>query len=113
MTIPNRVNIFAFFVLLMGFTTGSEIACPVKQAQGPRITNFSRWECAGVILRGAKSYGQYTFRISTDAERLDENIVAGLFLYGDDENEVDIEFSRCSNAEAVSNSNDFFKLKSF
>jgi hypothetical protein len=75
--------------------------------------NNGRWECAGVILRGAKSYGQYTFRISTDADKLDENIVAVLFLYRNDENEVDIEFSRSSTAEAVSNSNDFFKLKSF
>ncbi|MGM0667556.1 MAG: glycoside hydrolase family 16 protein [Bacteroidota bacterium] len=67
-----------------------------------RITNNNgRWECAGVILRGAKSYGQYTFRISTDADKLDRNIVAGLFLYRDDLNEVDIEFARWGDEGAV------------
>lgn len=63
--------------------------------------NNGRWECAGVILRGAKSYGRYTFRISTDADKLDKNIVAGLFLYRDDQNEVDIEFARWGDAKAM------------
>lgn len=66
-----------------------------------RITNNKgRWECAGVILRGAKSYGNYTFRISTNVDKLDKNIVAGLFLYRDDHNEADIEFSRWGEAES-------------
>ncbi|MFN2379550.1 MAG: hypothetical protein ABR519_04980 [Bacteroidales bacterium] len=60
-----------------------------------RITSVNgRWECAEVILIGAVSHGKYTFRISSDINGYDKNIVAGLFLYRDDQNEADIEFSR-------------------
>lgn len=63
-----------------------------------RITYHNgRWECAGVILRGAKSYGRYIFRVSSEIGKLNENVVAGLFLYRDDHNEADIEFSRWGN----------------
>lgn len=53
-----------------------------------------RWECAEVTLVGSRSFGEYLFRVSTDGDKLDKNIVAGLFLYRDDFNEIDIEFSR-------------------
>jgi hypothetical protein len=60
-----------------------------------KITHSNgRWECAEVIRIGAVSHGEYTFRILSDINGFDKNIVAGLFLYRDDQNEADIEFSR-------------------
>lgn len=58
-----------------------------------------RWECAGISLRGAKSYGKFTFRVATEIAGLNKNVVAGLFLYRDDTNEVDIEFSKWGDPE--------------
>ncbi|HER09389.1 MAG TPA: hypothetical protein ENO20_10825 [Bacteroides sp.] len=67
-----------------------------------KITRYNgRWESAGVILRGAVSYGRYAFRVSTDVDKLNEHVVAGLFLYRDDRNEADIEFSRWGDRAAV------------
>lgn len=67
-----------------------------------RITRCDgHWACAGVILRGAVSYGRYVFRISTNVDQLNEQVVAGLFLYRDDHNEADIEFSRWGDRAAV------------
>ena len=61
-----------------------------------------RWECAEVILTGAVSHGEYTFRVSSNINGFDKNIVAGLFLYRDDQNEADIEFSRWGDKENMS-----------
>lgn len=58
-----------------------------------------RWECAEVILMGAVSHGEYTFRVSSNINGFDKNIVVGLFLYRDDQNEADIEFSRWGDEE--------------
>jgi hypothetical protein len=60
-----------------------------------------RWECAEVFLIGAVTHAEYTFRISSDINGFDKNIVAGLFLYRDDQNEADIEFSRWGDSEAT------------
>ena len=57
------------------------------------------WYCAGVILRRSMGYGQYVFYISSDVSKLDQNVVAGLFTYKNDHEEIDIEFSRWSVAD--------------
>lgn len=55
------------------------------------------WYCAGVILRRSLGYGKYIFHVGSDVTKLDENVVGGLFTYLNDEEEIDIEFSRWSN----------------
>lgn len=57
------------------------------------------WYCAGVILRRSMGYGKYVFYISSDVSKLDQNVVAGLFTYKNDHEEIDIEFSRWSVAD--------------
>lgn len=57
------------------------------------------WYCSGVILRRSMGYGEYVFYVSSDVAKLDQNVVAGLFTYKNDEQEIDIEFSRWSVAD--------------
>ncbi len=60
-----------------------------------RITyRDGRWYAAEVGMVQALGYGQYTFYVASRVDLLDKNIVAGLFVYQDDRNEIDIEFSR-------------------
>lgn len=52
------------------------------------------WYCSGVILHRSMGYGKYVFYISSDVSKLDKQVVAGLFTYKNDNEEIDIEFSR-------------------
>lgn len=58
-----------------------------------------KWICAGVTLLKSYGYGKYIFELDSHVDRLDKNVVNGLFLYENDEQEVDIEFSKWSIAE--------------
>ncbi len=53
-----------------------------------------RWYATEVISRNYFGYGTYTFYLDADPGLFDSNVVAGIFLYLDEENEIDIEFSR-------------------
>jgi len=58
-----------------------------------------RWQCAEVGLDESLGYGTYRFYISSRIDRLDPNIVAGLFTWDDAApqyhyREIDFEFSR-------------------
>ena len=53
-----------------------------------------QWYCSEVYTQESFGYGRYIFHVSTNVEDLDRNTVAGLFTYLDQENEIDIEFSR-------------------
>lgn len=55
------------------------------------------WYCAGVILKNSLGHGKYVFYVANDVSKLDQNVVGGLFTYLNDEEEIDIEFSRWSN----------------
>lgn len=55
-----------------------------------------QWYCSGITLRNSLSYGKYTFFINSDVSKLDDNVVAGLFTYLTDTEEIDIEFSKWS-----------------
>lgn len=55
------------------------------------------WYCAGVIAQKSMGYGKYVFYINSDVTTLDQNVVAGLFTYLNDTEEIDIEFSKWSN----------------
>ena len=59
-----------------------------------------RWQCAQVSTRKSFGFGRYQFQVSGGLDRLDPNVVLGLFNYPapsvgpDGTNEIDIEYSR-------------------
>src|SRR5205823_12143915 len=59
-----------------------------------------RWYAAEVVSRGSLGYGKYIFSLTGPGERLNENMVLGLFTWSNapdfDHREIDIEFSRWS-----------------
>lgn len=57
------------------------------------------WYCSGIILRRSLGYGKYVFHVASDVSKLDQNVVGGLFTYLNDEEEIDIEFSRWSDPD--------------
>lgn len=60
-----------------------------------RITNRNgKWYCAKVTLVNSYSHGRYIFRVDSRVDSLDKNVVAGLFTYKNDSEEIDIEFSK-------------------
>ncbi len=59
------------------------------------------WYCAEVISTQTVGYGGYGWVLDSRVDNLDLNAVLGLFTYGSDANEVDIEFSRFGGATAT------------
>ncbi len=60
-----------------------------------KITNRrGRWYCCEVYTLEPTEYGVHRFYLSGRLDELDPLVVAGFFLYKDDCNEMDIEFSR-------------------
>ena len=60
-----------------------------------KITQVSgTWYCPEIISEQSFGYGDYRFKLATEFDRLDTNVVGGLFTYLDDNNEIDIEFVR-------------------
>lgn len=57
------------------------------------------WYCSGIILKHPLGYGQYVFYLASDVSKLDQHVVGGLFTYLNDEEEIDIEFSRWSDPD--------------
>lgn len=51
------------------------------------------WNAAEVISTEDLGYGKYVFKIASRIDTLDKNVMFSPFLYKDDENEIDIEFS--------------------
>ncbi|TAN53626.1 MAG: hypothetical protein EPN21_01075 [Methylococcaceae bacterium] len=62
-----------------------------------------RWRCAEVTTTQRLGFGRYQFQVSGALDRLDRNVVLGLFNYptpdvgADASNEIDIEFARWGN----------------
>ena len=54
----------------------------------------NKWYCSEIISDKKMDYGEYIFSIKSDMAIFDPNVVVGLFLYQDDNHEIDIEFSR-------------------
>jgi len=52
------------------------------------------WHCAKVTLKESFGFKRYVFSTSSRVDKLDKNVVGGLFAYVDDSNEIDIEFSK-------------------
>ncbi|MBV9575620.1 MAG: hypothetical protein JO149_03250 [Gammaproteobacteria bacterium] len=59
-----------------------------------------KWYCPGIITKKNFSFGKYWFILSGEIDKLDPNVVLGLFNYdyanlnADGTNEIDIEFSK-------------------
>ena len=60
------------------------------------VQDGGNWYCSGVTLRKTFGYKKYVVYVASDVEALDENVVAGIFTYKNDEEEIDIEFSKWS-----------------
>jgi hypothetical protein len=60
-----------------------------------RITyRDGRWNCARVEMAKSYGYDKYVFYVSSRPDSLDRQVVWGLYTYKNDEEEIDIEFSR-------------------
>lgn len=69
-----------------------------------RITYANnRWNCASVSMIQSHSNGRYLFYVDSRIDNFDKNVVAGLFIYASDTEEIDIEFAKWGN-NGVSNS---------
>ncbi|OBX26049.1 hypothetical protein LX77_00252 [Gelidibacter algens] len=66
------------------------------------------WYCAGVTLKHSQGHKKYVFYLASRIDELDENVVGGLFTYKNDNEEIDIEFSRWSN---TTNQNSQFAIQ--
>lgn len=58
-----------------------------------------RWYATEVISQQTFGFGTYTFYIDASPEEFDPHVVAAIFLFKDEENEIDIEFSRWGDKE--------------
>lgn len=64
------------------------------------------WTCAELWTRESLGFGTYEWQVEGPVDRLDRNVVLGLFPYGppdlgpDGTNEIDIEFARWGEAQA-------------
>jgi len=64
-----------------------------------------KWYCAEVVMKKRLGFGTYQFQVIGWVDRLDPNVVLGLFNYGppdvgpDTTNEIDIELSRWGDAD--------------
>lgn len=58
-----------------------------------------RWYATEVISQETFGYGTFTFYIEAEPMHYDPHVVAAIFLYRDEENEIDIEFSRWGDQE--------------
>ncbi len=74
-----------------------------------RITNrTNRWECAEIVSARTFGYGSYRFELNSPVNRLNPNVVLGLFTWSDDpayaHRELDVECSRWANLNDPNNS---------
>ncbi len=72
-----------------------------------RVSNGkTAWQCAELSTRKSLGFGTYEFQIVGPIDRLDRNVVLGLFDYPtpevglDGTNEIDIEFARWGHADS-------------
>ena len=63
------------------------------------VEKGGNWYCSGLTLRKNFGHNKYVFYVGSRVDQLDPNVVAGLFTYKNDEEEIDIEFSRWSDPD--------------
>ncbi|KAA3662727.1 MAG: T9SS C-terminal target domain-containing protein [Calditrichaeota bacterium] len=56
------------------------------------------WQCAEIYTDNATDYGEHRFFVQGEINNMDKSVVLGLFVYVDDNNEIDIEFSKWGQA---------------
>ncbi len=61
----------------------------------------SLWHCAEVWSKQSFGYGQYIFQIDPVVQSMDKNIILGLFTYYNDTQEIDFEFAKWGDDNAV------------
>jgi hypothetical protein len=61
------------------------------------------WYCSGIILRRSYGFKKYVFYVSSAVDKLDVNMVGGLFTHFTDDEEIDIEFSKWSDPDNINN----------
>lgn len=61
------------------------------------VQRDGKWYCSKVVLWKAYGYHKYVFYVDSRVDQLDKNVVAGLFGYENDTQEIDIEVSRWGN----------------
>jgi hypothetical protein len=66
-----------------------------------------RWSVSEVINQASLGYGTYSWSVQADLDRLDRQVVLGLFTWNDDpaynHRELDVEFARWGNAADPTN----------
>ena len=62
------------------------------------VERNGEWHCSKVALWNAHGYQKYVFYVDSRVDQLDKNVVAGLFAYESDEQEIDIEISQWGKA---------------
>lgn len=68
------------------------------------------WHCAEVYLEKPLGHGRYIFHLDNNVEKIDKNVILGLFVYFDLKNEIDIEFSKWGK---INNANAQFAVQPF
>ena len=64
-----------------------------------KIRNINgKWYCSEIYSDKTVGYGEYRFYVANNVEKLNKNVVVGLFTYLNDNNEIDIEFSKWGNS---------------
>jgi len=58
-----------------------------------------RWYCAEVYTQKYTCYGEHRFLVEGMIDKMDKNIVLGLFVYASDTQEIDIEYSKWGDAD--------------
>lgn len=56
------------------------------------------WQCAEIMAKESMGYGEYRWVITGDLPVLDPQVVLGLFLYEDENREIDFELARWGDA---------------
>ena len=66
-----------------------------------KITKVSgKWQCAEIFSADTVGYGEYTFQLASQADKIDKNAVFGMFTWdnntfqSDGNSEIDIEFAK-------------------
>ncbi len=57
-----------------------------------------KWYCSEVSLDESLGYGEYRFYVSSKIDNFNKNVVLGMFTYLNDNNEIDIEFTKFGNS---------------
>ncbi len=79
------------------FWSGSENSVWVDDAGRLHLKirkDNGRWYCAEVNTTEYTSYGEHRFLVEGMIDRMDKNLVLGLFIYASDTQEIDVEYSK-------------------